>query len=486
MRILLTAAAAALLCIAAGAQTPAQRYIEGASRRAPLSGSVIGVSVKDTASHTLVSVNAALRMVPASNLKLITTGCALHAFGGGFRFTTGLGYTGRIRDGVLEGDLYIIGGGDPTLGGRDSVSVADSQMFRRWKAILENAGIRAVHGRIIGDGRAWEGGMENSSWTYDDIGTYYGTGSDALCFYKNAIDFRVSASAENEPVNVEQTYPETPWMHFGNHSFTGPAGSGNSLYLFTTDLAPYSELRGTFASDRRPKTEHFANKFGALTCAFYFRAFLRSSGIEVSGDYADIDRNGYIRTAGFVATEPAAEPSAIGSWQGPELRRIVRETNVRSDNFYAESLFRLMGETASSVAVYDSCRVAEAEVLQGLGLNPSSIRIVDGSGLSRQNFITPDFFTDFLLAMRRSPAFGDFLNSLPIPGEGTLKGLFQSLPKNRVHMKSGSMEGVICYSGYILDESGRPEKVFSILVNNTLESPARIRAAVEGIISQLL
>ena len=228
------------------AQSTLQQKIDKAVNAEPLKGAVVGVMVQDLSGHVLASREAGRRMVPASNMKLVTTGSALHALGTDFKFETGIGYTGSVdEDGTLHGDVYIVGGGDPTIGVADTVAVKPDALFWRWKGFLKDAGISRIDGRIIGDGRAFEGHLENQTWGYDDLGTYYGAGTSALSYYKNAIDFLVSAGAEGEPVKVTQRHPETPWVHFGNLSWTGPKGTGNSLYLYTTDLAPYAELRGT-------------------------------------------------------------------------------------------------------------------------------------------------------------------------------------------------------------------------------------------------
>ena len=475
------------LCLAVQAQSPAQQYLQDLVQSGPLKGAAVSVCARDAAGNALLEYHAHTRLAPASNLKLITTGAALHAWGPEFRFRTELGYTGAVTpDGTLEGDLYILGGGDPTLGARDSIAYKADALFWKWKTLLNQAGIRRIHGRIIGDGRAWEGHLENASWSYEDAGTYYGTGSNALCFYQNAVDLQVKAAAEGQAVEAVQTYPETPWIHFTNLSVTGPAGTGNSLYLYTTDLAPYAELRGTYAVERRPKTEHFANKYGALTCAYYFWRNLRDTGWEVTGSYADIDRSGRIRTgADFQPQEPAGSPGVIGATESPRLADIVRITNVRSDNFYAESLCRAMGEAATGVASYDSCRVAVNEVLSGLGLDPRAFRMDDGSGLSRENQVSSAFLVDFLQKMTGSPAFPAFLASLPHPGEGSLYNLKAEQPR-RICIKSGSMGGIICYSGDLLDAQGKPAVTLSFLTNGLLASPAEVRAAFSRMLALLL
>ena len=472
------------------AQVTLQQRIDQAVKAEPLKGAVVGVMVQDAAGHVVASREADRRMVPASNLKLVTTGTALHALGPDFRFETGIGYTGTVEDGTLHGDVYIIGGGDPTIGVVDTVAVKPDALFWRWKSLLKDAGINRIDGRIIGDGRAYEGHLENTTWGYDDTGTYYGAGCNALSFYENAIDYLVSAGAEGEPVKVTQRHPDTPWMHFGNLTSTGPKGTGNSLYLYTTDLAPYAEMRGTYASDRKPKVEHFANKYGALTCAYYFWQNLRDTGWDIAGGYADIDRGGYVRGADFVPAYKAGAPQVLGTSASPVLSRIVRQTNVLSDNFYAEALFRQMGEKASGIAVYDSCRVAVAEVLEGLmGKDLSGIRIEDGSGLSRLNTVSPAFLVSFLRAMTRSRGFDAFLASLPKPGEGTLNTLLPKLPaaqQARIRVKSGSMDGVLCYSGYILDEEGKPYRIFSLMVNGATAKTAALRETLGGLIEAML
>ena len=362
--------------------------------------------------------------------------------------------------------------------------------FWRWKSLLKDAGISRIDGRIIGDGRAYEGHLENTTWGYDDTGTYYGAGCNALSYYENAIDYLVSAGAAGEPVKVTQRFPDTPWMHFSNRTETGPMGTGNSLYLYTTDLAPYAEMRGTYAIDRKPKVEHFANKYGALTCAYYFWQNLHDTGWDISGGYADIDRGGYVRGADFVPTYKAGSPQVLGQSASPVLAKIVRQTNVLSDNFYAEAIFRQMGEKASGIAVYDSCRVAVYDVLEDLMESDlAGIRLEDGSGLSRLNSASPAFFVSFLRSMTRSRGFEAFLASFPQPGEGTLSTLLPKLPadqKSRIRVKSGSMDGVLCYSGYILDETGKPARIFSLMVNGATAKTAALRETLGDLIEAML
>ena len=454
----------------AGAQNITQ-YIESQINDGPLKGAVVGVcavEAKSGESAPLVAYNASTRMVPASNLKLVTTGAALHAFGPEYRFKTGIGYSGSIdQDGTLHGDVYIIGGGDPTIGAADSTAYKAEALFWKWKTLLTGAGIKRIDGSIIGDGGAYEGGLENKGWEYGDVWTYYGAGSSALCFYENAIDLEVSAGAKvGDPVNMTQAYPETPWLQIENKGVTGPAGTGNSLLMNTTHLSQKAVLTGTYAIDRKPRKDRAANKFGTLTCAHEFYRNLVATGWEVTGTYGERGEDGQTCI------------TLIGETQSPELAKICRKTNYDSDNFYADALLRAMGEAASGIAVYDSCLVAINEVLEDIVQSTDGIIQKDGSGLSRANAVSPEWMARFLAAMQGNKAF---VESLPHPGEGTLFNL-RNLNPAGFRIKSGSMGGTLCYSGYTLNPDGTPKLCFAVFVNNASARPSQMRPVLENLI----
>ena len=478
--------------------TPAQRYIDNLSRSEDLGTAILEVLAVNAAGDTLAERGCAGKMVPASNMKLITTGTALHSLGSDYRYGTRIGYTGKVReDGILEGDVYIMGGGDPTTASGDSIALPARSLFWKWKSFLAAEGIRGVEGRIIGDGRYFEGLPENHSWNCEDIGTYFGTGGNGLSFYRNKQDWFVKPGPTvGSEVSMTVKYPRTPWVSVVNRSVTGPAGSGNTLYLFTTYLYPSAEARGTFAIDRKPKTDEYSNKFAALTCANEFLRYLAETGFKVSGGAADIDMDGLVRGSFTKKGEPAAAQNAVkvaGTSMSPALGDIARFTNYRSDNFYAETLFRTMGKSATGKDVPDSAAVAVADVLEGLGLKAGNkLQMIDGSGLSRKNYVSPEFMVQFLQAMRKSKAYPAFLASLPSPGaEGsTLKSVLKGDPAeitSRIRMKSGSMDGVLCYSGYILPSDGNAGNVivFSIMTNNCTAPAASVRAALSRAVALL-
>lgn len=428
---------------------------------------------------TLACLNKDVRLVPASNMKLITTGTALRELGPDFRFETALGYTGKIQEGVLKGDLYILGGADPTTGSRTDCAERTDSLFARWRTIILDAGICRIDGCVIGDSRFLDGLQEDVSASFEDFGFSYGAVPSGLNFFQNIQLFRVAPGpAVGSRPNIMPSYPDTPWMQYSNCARTGPARSSDDLLYINTRFGPYGEFRGSYPMDRRRVTEEYTNRFGSYTLAYYFHRYLGNHGIRVSGRYADITPSGEIRedlSSGM--GRPAARRDSIcviGKTRSPRLEEIVFDTNVHSDNFYAETLLRMLGKKRFGSAEIDSCLVAEADILRSMGLDPDRVQITDGSGLSRKNYVSPDFFVRFLRAMTRTKVWEAYFGSLPVPGcDGTLEYLMKDAPesvKSRIHMKSGSMNGVRCYSGYLLSPDGAPSGtiVFSILTNNTV------------------
>ena len=489
-----------LLPLWLGAQTQAQRYIEKMAKEEPLRSAAWGVLAVNARGDTLAKWNHLTKLVPASNMKLVTTGTALHRLGGGYRFETVLAYDGTVADSTLHGNLYLVGGGDPTLGAEDAIALPTDTLFARWKALLQGAGIRAIDGYVIGDGRWITDDPEHGGWNIEDAYTYYGTGMDGLCFHENNIDFRVEPgdSIGAPPVFTRTSRAETPWLIIRNHATTGAKQTGNSLYFHTSELAPVAEWRGSLAIDRKKTVESVSNKFGAMTAAYAFCTWLDTTGFTVIDGPADINRSGLIRdfrSAPTLPARPVDSLTRIGSTFSPTLASIIGQTNGRSDNFYAEAILRVLGRQVRGRTDYDAAIAAEKAVLGKIGVSTgNSVRLSDGSGLARTNYASPDFFVRFLKGMWRTSARSTFLASLPRPGsKGTLQNMFQKAGKDfkaRIRMKSGSMNGVLCYSGYLLPTGGGTGAdanviTFSILTNNASAGAAKVRPILEELIRLL-
>ena len=429
----------------------------------------------------LVDIDADNMVIPASNMKLITTGAALHFFGPDHHFETKIGYDGQIKDGVLHGDLYIIGGGDPTTASKDSIADALETTFGQWEKMVREAGIRRIDGRIVGDGRYFDGMAEHPTWMWNDLGTYYGAGTTGLMFYENMQSFSVSAGkAPGDAVNIKPSYPAAPWMEFRYACETGRPGTGDQLYMYASDLAPVAEIRGTFASDRAAKRLDCSNKFPEYTCASYFADHLKANGIPSDGP-ADFRL--------CTGTKPADSLTILGSVKSPALRRIIFETNHASNNLYAETLLRHLGRSKTGSACYDSCYVALNDILTGMKMDMKGAETADGSGLSRKNLISAEFMCRFLETMMHSPCFEDYVSTLPSPGShGTLSGNMSKSPaevKERIKVKSGSMSGVRCYSGYVIPTEGSKDEtiIFSIMVNNCTSPSWKVRQLLDKIMA---
>ena len=448
--------------------------------------------------ETLAAHDAHKLYIPASNMKLISTGAALYHLGTDHRFCTTISHDGYIEDGVLYGNLYIVGGADPTLGSKDSIAVALDKVFAQWTKAIKDAGITAIDGHVIGDGRYMEGMMEEPTWLWNDIGTYYGCGVSGLNFYENMISFNadVDFSSKEPTVRLAQHYPATPWMEITYDCGIGEKSTGDRLYMYTSDLAPVASIRGTYGIDRGAKRVDFSNKFPEYTCASYFSEYLEKKGISCSKGPADFK----LKT-GWAAADSLR---TITSTWSPTLERIAFETNHISNNLYAETLFRTLGKDIEGSSCYESSRKAIRKLFieMGLGGSIDGIRMQDGSGLSRQNYVSADFICAFLEAMMDSPCFDEFICGLPVPGgDGSLNYNMKGYPlslRSRIRVKSGSMNGVRCYSGYILPSGftlvrGQeiPQHVkdqiiiFSVMTNNCTSPTWKVRPRLDKFMAEI-
>ena len=473
-----------------------------------------GVCVVSGTGEIIADVNSEKMLVPASNMKLISTGAALYALGADYKFHTGIHYDGGIENGTLHGNLYIVGEGDPTLGSKDSIATDLNTIFACWEKAIRDKGINVIEGCVVGDGRWLEGMSEEPTWLYEDLGTYYGSGVTGLMFYENMQSFSVSpGAAMGEPVKINVHYPSCSWMEYRQECTTGAAGTGDKLYLYTSELAPIGVIRGTFEVDRGSKRVDFSNKFPEYTCAVYFKNYLEKKGIKCLGGAADFK----LRNEWYKDADKREKRGADGQWlkemgysftTSPHLERIVYETNHASNNLYAETIFRTLGKEICHSSCYDSSYVALNNIFKRMKLG-GGIKVQDGSGLSRQNYVSADFMCRFLGAMLDSECFEEFLWSLPYPGgDGTLnynmKGYSESLRK-RIRVKSGSMNGVRCYSGYVIPaelaaqldaNKGRipdiPQEIkdqiiiFSILTNNCTSPQWKVRPMLDKFMADIV
>ncbi len=472
-----------------------QSLVDSIGSAEPMRSSLLGVLAVKGNSDTLVSYNPHRKLMPASNNKLVTTGIAMLQLGPDWQYATSLQTNAEIRNGELAGDLYIVGSGDPTIGAEYEGTPGLEETFAGWKAILDSLGIQRISGKIIGDGRFFDGESIPESWEIFDLGYDYFGSCEALNVYENIVRLRIpSGTAPGKRIRgIAADKPQLPWLSVMSEAF-GENGQSNRLYAIPSILRPFAVVRGTLGVKHKDSCLEINNSYPAYTCAELFHDYLVKNGVPTGGGYADIGPCGNVRSDLRKSDEgPQAQTSltVLGSTESIALKQIIADCNRESDNFYAEALLRTVGKSITGSSGYNSCTAARDSVLSRLGLTASEgYELVDGSGLSRHNYASPEFFVRFLSAMRNTPVYREYLESLPQPGAGTLKPRIKDEPdsvKNKVFMKSGSFGGTICFSGYILAEDGNPDNtiVFSIMSNNVTGPASRQYLILESIIRSL-
>ncbi len=458
-----------------------QNYIGKLKKDTLFTDAVVGIMVMDSKGKTVASWNPDMPLLTASTMKTITTGVALNLLGDNFRFSTKIGYSGSVRNGVLYGDLYIVGGGDPTLGSSDTLAIAVENLFLQWKDAISTAGIRRINGHIVVDDRFFDAEIVPESWSWSNLGPAYGSGVCGLSFYENLQKFKfITGINPGDKVALMDVYPGVPGMEYRNELLTGEAKSGNRSSYYISDLAKISQIKGTLPAGSDSISVTYSNKFPHLSCGWEFRKYLMKNGIISDSQ---------IKNAREFNSLQSPQLTIIAETLSPPLSSIVNVTNRISNNFYAETLLKMIGKRATGVGSYDSARVALIRELDGMGVRRKGFTQADGSGLSRQNYVSARFFCNFFSKMRESSSFNTFFNSLPQPGgHGTLKSVLaneQYESKTKLRAKSGSLANVRCYAGYVKRDNG--ELIyFAILTNNFSARTAQMQVGIEGFMRELI
>ena len=472
-------------------QNRVQNYIDRQMKTdSLLVNAVVGILAVDADGREIASWNPDMPLLTASTMKTITTGLGYEVLGPDYRFVTRIAYDGRIENGVLYGNLYIVGGADPTLGSRDTIAFPIDSVFGKWAKAVSKTGIRRIAGRIVGDDRIFEEENIPSGWSYGNIGYDYGTGTSGLSFCENLSYFEIAAGRETgDPVRITPLGPASPYMTFINEVTTGQKGDGDNTEYYASSIMPVGKFVGTYGIDAKPRTLVQSNKYGSVTCAAEFAAYLQARGIGCKG-VSDIRQ-----IAQDYVVPDQKDLVYICETFSPELRKIVKVTNTISNNFFAETIFKMVGkhlverETGKDCTgiSYSRARRAVKAYLEERGVSTYGYTQDDGSGLSRQNYVSPRFFTRFYAMMAGSPDFEEYMASFPGPGRpGTLRTVLAKADpalKNTIFAKSGSLSSVRCYAGYVDSQRGLIR--FAILTNNYDCPTSRIQPKIEGFLEEL-
>ncbi|MEG4487745.1 D-alanyl-D-alanine carboxypeptidase/D-alanyl-D-alanine-endopeptidase [Microcoleus sp. D2_18a_B4] len=443
--------------------------VDAIANRPEFSRSRWGILIQPLSSTaTLYSRDAQKYFIPASNAKLLTTAAALQKLGGDFRIKTSV-YSGE------NGSLYVAGRGDPSIAEAQLKSLAQQ---------LKQRGISQVN-QLIGDDSYFQGSAVNPNWEWEDAQAGYGAPINSLIFNQNAIDLLLSPQAIGQPLKVTFAEPKlaNQWQ-LQNNTVTVAQNESEFIEVGREFDRPIIRVGGQLKVGAEPESAYVAVVNPANNFLQQFQQVLAAEGIPVK--------------QALVASASRNLNQELATVESPPLAELVRETNRVSNNLYAEVLLRLLGKVTDKMPVPQTLTgkmpVPQEDtgesglkelktVLTQLGVNPNSYRLADGSGLSRHNLITPEALVETLRFMANSPAASIYRQSLPIAGEsGTLKNRFNVTP-NRVIMqaKTGTMSGVSALSGYIEVPNYEP-LVFSIIVNQSDLSTAKMRSATDEIV----
>lgn len=446
--------------------------------------SSVGVAIADAESgRMLVHHWGGKSLIPASNLKLLTTATALAILGPEYRFDTQIAYDGYIdAQGILNGNVYIIGSGDPSLGSPEMEGVPNwTQTLERFRLAVQRAGIRQITGRVIADDRTFSSAANGSHWQWLDMGNYYGCGAFGLNAHDNLyyLRFRQQSSLEAIPPVVE-VEPDVPGLKFQNEVTSARRGSGDNAYIYGAPYTYQRYLRGTIPVGQGLFTIKGAIPDPPLFAAQQLQAVLESVGIVC------------LRPPASIRRLPASEQNhgdrtTLYTHQSPPLSAIVDRTNMKSVNLYAEALLRAVGQARKGDGSAEAGLEATYEYWEQRGLPIAGVQLYDGSGMAPRNVLPPAFFCRLLSAMYQDEQLRmPFWDSLPLAGRsGSLKNSLRgTAAEGNLRAKSGSLEKVRAYSGYVTRSDGQV-LTFSIILNNYEGSGANARRKLLQLMARL-
>ena len=403
----------------------------------------------------LYSLNSFRLLMPASNQKLVTTAVAASTLGWDFRYTTRLFATGPVAaDGTLQGDLIVVGDGDPTINPRHPLRWA---AFDDWAGQLAAKGISRIAGRVIGDDNAFAEPGLGLGWVWDDLAYGYGSPVGALQYNENEVAVLVSPGPQAGARAEIDLSPPGSGLSIDADVATVAAGEPTRLSLERSPDSRLLHVRGQIATGAKPTTESAGVPNPTQMYVDVLRAALVRHGIAVSGPAVDID-------------DLAAPPQISGSAllledRSPLLSEIIGTTLKWSRNGYAETLLWTLAPARPATA--EAGLQVVRDTLTRWGIAPDDYLARDGSGLSRYDWITADTLTWLLSYIHLDPALSEpFKLTLPVAGgAGSLENRLKGTPaQGRVLAKTGSMSQVRALSGYLTTLDGEPV-AFSFIVN---------------------
>lgn len=414
--------------------------------------------------ETVFAANPNMGLATASTLKTITTITAFNLLGKDFQYQTQFGYSGTITaDGTLNGNLIIKGAGDPTLGSWRYETTHEEHILSLMVGALQKAGIKKINGSVIGDDSIFGSQSIPQGWIWMDLGNYYGAGTSGLCWRENQFDIKLKTGPVDSPIGVLRTVPSMPYLNFKSELLNATANTGDDAYAFLPVNSNLMYLRGTYATDQTKKSISAALPDPAYDAAYRLTDTLKRLGIVVS----NAPESTATLTAKGLAT-PALS-SSLTTISSPRLSQIIYWLNQKSINLYAEQLLKTIAWKAGRPPSTDNGVEVEQNFWKARGIDPHSMNILDGSGLSPGDRVTTLTMATILQSAKKETWFPDFYTSLPT--------------YNNMKMKSGSILNVLTYAGY-QTHNGR-ELCFSIMVNNYNGSARAVKEKMFRLLDEL-
>lgn len=402
-----------------------------------------------TKDSTVYARNEDLFLTPGAINKLFTSAAAYSRLGPKFMFETYLYYSGSIDQGVLNGDLIVVGSGDPFFCS-DRFPHTDST-FYRMASNLRRMGIKRINGHVYVDTSIFEDEMTHPSWQWSDIGNGHGSGACGLNYNENSVDVHFRAARRvGDPTSITSAYPEIP---ISNYVTTGARDTAFNVNFFGSAYENNRVARGvipmgTQDTHFRASLPHPAEYMGQA-----FTQYLRNHGIPVTGE----------SSTHFSMPKQYRKVCIDSSFNLFTITALTTQTN---SNIAAESLFKVLGCLRDGHGTYDSGRKFMYDYFRELHLDSRDVVMVDGSGLSRQNHVTSYFVTQFLDAVARQSFFWDFASALGISHNVPEYAVIPEIPEGcSLRVKSGIMPGVRNFVGYFTNDDDEMFS-FAILCNN--------------------
>lgn len=473
-----------LICLhlLAGAQTPAP--VKWLLQAPYMRGASFSLVVKDVQEgKTVYSYDTDRLQSPASVLKTVATATALEILGEDYRYPTTLEYDGILESGTLEGNLYIKGSGDPSLGS-SHFAPGQNKFLSTWIAALQKAGIKHITGSVISDESIFDTEGVSIKWLREDMGNYYAPGSYGISIFDNMYKLSLQTGAAGTRPVLKGTEPDIPFIRFKNYLKAAPVSS-DSAYIIGAPLDDVRYLYGVLPANREAYVLKGDIPDPALYLARYLTDQLQQKGIRVDGSPScyriEVEENRWKK----------GERKEIVTTYSPTLREIASVCNHVSHNLYADALVKTVGlqykpRRNEMISSFGRGVQVVKEYWEKKGLDVFPLRMNDGSGLAPADKVSAGFMGELLVYMATESAVSDaFIASLPQAGiEGSVRNFLKgSKLQGKAHLKSGGITGVRSYAGYITKDG----KTYAVAVfSNNYSCPmSRMTRALEKLLLQL-